>query len=351
MKITDRLSNFNYMSDHIRLYIGRIIAVLNELDMLEGEAPTTDEEVEERERKTDNLMVDMFEFIQWIGTNYNQIDYGCEFSALKKELEDELLNDFTVSTDILRRKLKRFEDIVRDSIWPFVWDETEYLNFTHSLNNGELANRVKHHLLKAPTMTEFWERMEWSKDYTFIINGKPLDECRAEQIARDWVWRLEYYFRQGFLYQELIMNKIEEADNELNPCPNTSTDATQSTFKQSPVLSYPDVVEWLKMAEKEGLVKQFERGWIWLKDNEIPLLAYFCQQICRHSKNIKGKILNGEECVNWAVFKDCFWLQDQRGGYSVVTTSKLKQCKADQVKSRTALMPDGYGEIDNIFAN
>lgn len=343
MKIIDRLNNFKYMSDNIRLYIGRMIATLNQLDMLENETPTTDEATEEHERKTDNLMVDMFEFIQWIGVNFNQIDYGCEYSLLEKELENELINDFTVSTDILKRKLQRIMDIVRDSMWPFVWDE--YLKFTHSLINGELKNRIKHHLLKAPSMTEFWERMEWSNDYPFIINGKPLDESRSEQIARDWVWRLEHYFRQGFLCQQAMMDKIEEADKVLNPQPDTSTEQEQ-TVKRSPIAEEKGIKVAFDLAEKKGLMRLEGVYYRWLADN--ALLAYFCERLY----NLFLSMTKGNK--SWGYFSNWFIVKGKDGKDIIPNGAKLNRYKTDWkadrlLDSEDPFCPDGDKIIDEII--
>lgn len=343
MKIIDRLNNFKYMSDNIRLYVGRIIATLNQLDMLENETPTTDEDTEEHERKTDNLMVDMFEFIQWIGVNYNQIDYGCEYSLLEKELENELMNDFTVSTDILKRKLQRFTDIVRDSMWPFVWDKTEYLNFTQSLSNGELKNKIKHHLLNTPSMTEFWERMEWSNDYPFIINGKPLDESRAEQIAHDWVWRLEYYFRQGYLCQQAMMDKIEEADKALNPQPDNNK-VLPSIFQQFEILRNNfRVKNAFVYAIEAGLMEVDGVYFKWLKKRQV--LAYFCWSI--------GHVLIPDaDNVQWSVFNGMF-IAKRGGEYEIENNDTLRRCYIDYENKtpnhKKDNPPDGWKIVDDII--
>lgn len=295
MKILDRLNKFKTESDNIRLYISHIVATLNQLDNIDSKTPKTDMEVEKLEDMTDDLMVDMFEFIQWIANNYNQ---GNNAFDLGNELENELLNDFSVSTDILQRKLQRFKDIVKDSVWPFVWDETDFKGFTQSLTDGRLQGQIKRHLLKATVMPDFWDRMTWSNDYPYIINGQQLDESRAEQIAKDWVWRLEFYFRQGYLCQKKMLDKIEEAEQILNPQPDTTE--LPPIFQQYDIFKdNASVAKVFVSLIDEGLIKIDGNLFRWLDDRNS--LCYFC-----YSLNLHYDLNTKNNNVPWVSFRNMF---------------------------------------------
>ena len=311
MKILDRLDQFKYKSDNIRLYISHIRATLNQLDNIGRESPKTDFEVEELEHKTDDLMVDMFEFVQWIANNYNQEGNAFE---LGKELENELLNDFTVSTDILKRKLQRFKDIVKDSVWPFVWDETDFKGFTQSLTDGTLQVQIKKHLLKATSMPEFWDRMTWSKDYPYIINGIQLDENRAEQIAKDWVWRLEFYFRQGYNCQLELLNRIEDADKQLNPQPDTPELPT--IFQQFSLFkdNFKVAKVFIHLIEDE-LMEIDGNYFRWLDDRTS--LCYLCYSLNLHYD------LSTNKNIPWVSFSNMF-LCKVWGKWGVQTNNDLR---------------------------
>lgn len=342
MNILDRLNQFNSESDNIRLYISHIRATLNQLDNIDNENPKTDMEVKEREHRTDDLMVDMFEFIQWIANNYNQ---GGNAFDLGKELENELLNDFTVSTDILKRKLQRFKDIVKDSLWPFVWDETDFKDFTQSLTDGTLQGQIKKHLLKATLISDFWDRMTWSKDYPYIINGKQLDETRAEQIAKDWRWRLEFFFRQGYDCQLELLNKIEDADKQLNPQPEPSTKQEQ-TAKRFPITDNEEIKEIFDEAVKRGFMSYTDKGIKWLRGN--PLLAYFCVKLSTYL-NISEKIYEDNDATNWSYFSGKFLTKRQGGKWELADAVKLHDYKFGNMKGKTEFLPKGYEDIDDLI--
>lgn len=353
MKILDRLNKFKTESDNIRLYISHIVATLNQLDNIDSKTPKTDMEVEKLEDMTDDLMVDMFEFIQWVANNYNQ---GNNAFDLGNELENELLNDFSVSTDILQRKLQRFKDIVKDSVWPFVWDETDFKGFTQSLTDGRLQGQIKRHLLKATVMPDFWDRMTWSNDYPYIINGQQLDESRAEQIAKDWVWRLEFYFRQGYLCQKEMLDKIEEAEQILNPKPDTTTEkqAKDPIFDIYELFNNDWVVTLFQDMIKEQIIS-IDKGyfrWHW----DRSLLLWFC----KHMSELCGltKYKNNKPQIGWLTFNSMFickvwnnWTIQTNEDLRKAWQDWMKKVKADKSdKNGNPLPPRGWNIIEGLIS-
>lgn len=344
MKIIDRLKYFNLKSDSIRDYINHILATLDQLDDIDQAKPSTITDITIIEHKSDDLMVDMFEFIQWIASHWNDTDPDYDYISLGNELEDELLNDFSVSRETRQEKLQRCLDVVSDSLWVNVWEQEELIAFTESLK-GTLQERLAHHLIKANTLPDFWERMSVSTDYPYIINGKTLNVDRAEQLAKDWGWRLELYFRQGYLCQKEVMNRIEDADKQLNPQPDTKQDVTTEQIK---LLKNDEIIELFSLLIEQGYMEQAENKYRWLKSN--VLLSYLCERLSNIFDLSEKRGEDDKEFINWSVFGGLFIVKGQKGEF-IANGKKLNRYRTDWLKNHkpNGFSPKGYEDIEELL--
>lgn len=343
MDIRQGLENLQWHSKAARHLLTDIIDKLDELDGMDLITPSTKEETDELINRKDNATVGLYNCLQGF---LNLLEWYREeldkLYSIEKALKLKLIQNDKDSDEVIKRCVKIYGSMFNETYYPETWNKEDFTVKTHSLTT-DLKNRISNRLMREDEIPEFKERMVDYGANKDLISNEPMTRQKADRIASNLVYWIDYYLSNVCRCQKSIANILDEGYSLRYP--NTSTEQEQ-TIKRSPITDEKGIKIAFDLAEKKGLMRLEGIYYRWLADN--ALLAYFCERLY----NLFLSMTKGNK--SWGYFSNWFIVKGKDGKDIIPNGAKLNRYKTDWkadrlLDSEDPFCPDGDKIIDEII--